>query len=145
MITYTVEEKDNTSQVLVQSDIAADMALAHMAQDVEIMAKQHVPVSNTKASGNRRGGGGHLQSSIRHRKGGRLVYFVEADKIYAAYQERGMRKDGTHVVRRYSTPGTGKNWFQNAIAKAEKDRDKYFLSAFHSVQIASVALGGGFR
>ena len=31
---------------------------------------------------------------------------------YAAYQERGMRLDGTHVVRRYTTPGTGSHYLE---------------------------------
>jgi hypothetical protein len=36
---------------------------------------------------------------------------------YASYQERGMRADGTHVVRNYTTPGTGKNFAKNAVNK----------------------------
>jgi len=31
---------------------------------------------------------------------------------YAAYQERGMRKDGSHVVRRYTTAGTGAHYLE---------------------------------
>ena len=34
---------------------------------------------------------------------------------YASYQERGMRADGSHVVRKYTTPGTGKDFAKNAV------------------------------
>lgn len=34
---------------------------------------------------------------------------------YAAYQERGMRADGTHVVRNYTTPGTGPHFAQQSV------------------------------
>lgn len=34
---------------------------------------------------------------------------------YAAYQERGKRFDGSHIVRNYTTPGTGKDFAKNAV------------------------------
>ena len=34
---------------------------------------------------------------------------------YASYQERGNRADGSHVVRKYTTPGTGKDFAKNAV------------------------------
>lgn len=37
------------------------------------------------------------------------------DKAYAAVQERGSRKDGTHKIRNYTTPGTGPHFAENAI------------------------------
>jgi len=37
------------------------------------------------------------------------------EQPYAAYQERGMRYDGTHVVRHYTTPGTGPWFAKNAV------------------------------
>lgn len=40
---------------------------------------------------------------------------IQTDKIvyespYARYQYYGMREDGTHVVKNYTTPGTGPYW-----------------------------------
>ena len=40
---------------------------------------------------------------------------IQTDKIiyetpYARYQYYGMREDGSHVVKNYTTPGTGKYW-----------------------------------
>lgn len=37
---------------------------------------------------------------------------------YASYQERGSRYDGSRVVRRYTTPGTGSKFAENAVKKA---------------------------
>lgn len=34
---------------------------------------------------------------------------------YASYQERGSRSDGSHVVRNYTTRGTGKDFAKNAV------------------------------
>lgn len=36
---------------------------------------------------------------------------------YASYQERGQRYDGSHIVKHYTTPGTGKNFARNAVIK----------------------------
>ena len=38
---------------------------------------------------------------------GNLIIY---DTPYAKYQYYGMREDGTHVVRQYTTPGTGNYW-----------------------------------
>lgn len=34
---------------------------------------------------------------------------------YSSYQERGRRADGSHVIRKYTTPGTGKDFAKNAV------------------------------
>ena len=36
------------------------------------------------------------------------------DNVYAGYQWYGMRKDGSHVVKKYTTSGTGKMWVEQA-------------------------------
>lgn len=45
---------------------------------------------------------------------------------YASYQERGMRADGTHVVKNYTTPGTGKDFAKNAVNKTLKQVKKFY-------------------
>lgn len=45
---------------------------------------------------------------------------------YASYQERGMRYDGSHVVRKYTTPGTGKDFAKQAVVRVIKDADRYY-------------------
>ena len=39
------------------------------------------------------------------------------DNVYAGYQWYGMRKDGSHVVKKYTTSGTGKMWVEQARAE----------------------------
>jgi hypothetical protein len=43
-----------------------------------------------------------------------LVKRIYFDKEYAVYQEKGSRRDGTRVVRKYTTAGTGKEFLKNA-------------------------------
>ena len=45
----------------------------------------------------------------------RTIVDIQTDKIvyespYARYQYYGMRDDGSHVVKNYTTPGTGPYW-----------------------------------
>lgn len=35
---------------------------------------------------------------------------------YARYQYKGMREDGTHVVKNYTTPGTGPYWDKRMVS-----------------------------
>lgn len=116
-----------------KNDQVKDMVLAHMAIDITRMAKSKVPVSNTKASGNKRGGGGHLQSAIMFVRVQEASYRVSANKSYAAYQERGARIDGTRRVKKYTTPGTGKHYFKDAIDKAWQNRHNYIQEARKAV------------
>lgn len=43
---------------------------------------------------------------------------IEWRKGYATYQERGMRADGSRRVKRYTTPGTGPHFAENAVKRA---------------------------
>jgi len=112
-----------------------DFILGHMALDIDYHLKTDagMPVSNTKASGNKRGGGGHMKSETRAFKNSNGKWRVEIDKAYAAYQERGMRRDGSHVVRNYSTPGTSAGFFHRAIEVVARNRDNYIDQAKNAV------------
>lgn len=103
---------------------AMDRALVRLAVDVERGAKNRVPVS---------AGGGQLKSSIKHRKVGFLKYEVEANKEYARYQEFG--GDGKRVVRRYTTPGTGKEYLKQAGQSAAQKAVEYFTQEGGSFRI----------
>ena len=55
----------------------------------------------------------------------RTIIDIQPDSItyeseYANYQYYGMRKDGTHVVQNYTTPGTGPYWDKRMVS-AEMD------------------------
>lgn len=45
---------------------------------------------------------------------------------YASYQERGSRADGSHAVKNYTTPGTGKDFAKNAVKETLKQVEKFY-------------------
>ena len=56
----------------------------------------------------------------------RTIVDVENDSItyespYARYQYYGVREDGTHQVRNYTTPGTGTYWDKRMVSAEMQD------------------------
>ena len=103
---------DKTNAVLFKHDKVKDRSLAYAAQDIETIIK---------TGGRTPKDGGHLLGRTRHERISSGKYRVIAPVAYASYQERGMRSDGSHVVKKYSTPGTGKGWFNAAIHTVAKN------------------------
>lgn len=56
--------------------------------------------------------------------------FLVWDNVYAGYQWYGVRADGTHVVKNYTTQGTGKAWVDKAKAQNQKTWDKVAQNGF---------------
>lgn len=52
------------------------------------------------------------------------------DNVYAGYQWYGVRADGTHSVKNYTTQGTGKAWVDESKAKNGKSWDKAAQNGF---------------
>lgn len=46
---------------------------------------------------------------------------ITYESPYAHYQYIGMREDGTHVVKNYTTPGTGPYWDKRMISAEMQD------------------------
>lgn len=103
-----------------------DMLMSHMAMDIEIAIKTTAgtPVDH-----------GDMKAETRHFKSSRGGYRVETDKEYAAYQERGMRRDGSHIVRHYTTGGTGPGWFRRAIDGVWKNKNTYVSEAARALNL----------
>lgn len=56
----------------------------------------------------------------------RTIVDIENDSItyempYAKYQYYGMREDGSHVVKNYTTPGTGTYWDKRMVSAEMQD------------------------
>ena len=56
----------------------------------------------------------------------RTIVDIQPDSItyesnYAEYQYYGVRKDGTHVVKNYTTPGTGTYWDKRMVSAEIED------------------------
>lgn len=117
---------DKMNKFIEQNARAMDRAVNRMAVDVERSAKARVPVSPH---------GGHLRASGMHKKKGFMKYVVVFDKEYAGYQEFGQRKDGSHVVRHYSTPGTGKFYLRDSGRNVAKNAIQYFKQEARSFSI----------
>ena len=70
------------------------------------------------------------------RDAGRVVKPAEGkrdlvwDNVYAGYQWYGMRKDGSNIVKKYTTPGTSKMWVEQARAKHGDEWEKVTQNAF---------------
>lgn len=69
----------------------------------------------------------HLVNSARIVKKPNSVAVVYA-KPYAGYQERGERYDGTHKVRHYTSPDTGKHYLKNTGDAVVERGIRWFLS-----------------
>lgn len=46
---------------------------------------------------------------------------ITYESPYARYQYYGMREDGTHIVRKYTTPGTGTYWDHRMVSAEMQD------------------------
>lgn len=103
-----------------------DMVQDHMAQDIEVALKTRsgMPVRH-----------GIMKGSTHHFRSPRGGYRVEIDIAYAAYQERGRRADGSHVVRNYTTAGTSSGFFARAIGSVMRNKMRYFDEARRALNL----------
>lgn len=107
-----------------------DIALGTMAQDIEMIAAFKAPVDS-----------GYLIKRIRKVRKNAHRWQVRVDADYAAYQERGMRADGSHVVMKYSRAGTGKDFLKNSGKFVSQRIMNYFRKAAVHVARTSAAPG----
>lgn len=98
---------------------AADFAAAALAEQMMQDSRDKIP----KEEGTLRDIGRIEKSALGQRD---LVW----SNVYAGYQWYGMRADGTHVVRNYTTPGTGKMWVEQARAENADRWKKVAQNAF---------------
>lgn len=115
---------DRSKQFIVNNTRQMDAALERMAGDIETLGKVKVPLKS-----------GNLQDQFNKKKVGVLHHQVRVDEDYASYQERGMRKDGSRVVRRYTTPGTGKNFLKGAGQQVAPRAVQYIKQAASRVNV----------
>ena len=89
-----------------QVENACSVAIRMMMEDIHTLAN---PVTPYKNNG--------LRTSVTKQMETPLKGVMRWNVPYAQYQERGMRADGTHVVKRYSTPGTHAHFVEEAVNK----------------------------
>ena len=71
-----------------------------------------------------------ITTSSNSFNGGKIVW----EMPYASYQERGKRKDGTHIIRKYTTPGTGSGFAKDSVNKTFKNLNEYFIKSIKSIK-----------
>lgn len=103
-----------------------DMVTGHMAMDIEVALKTSagMPVKT-----------GAMKSDTRHFRSPNGGFRVEIDKAYAAFQERGRRADGSHMVKHYTTAGTGAGFFTRAIGMVLRNRATYIAEAKRALNL----------
>jgi len=111
----SVSYQDNTAVVKAMTQQKASLALKLATDDVLRISRPNTPKADTNFLRN------NTKKQVLGLKG-KITWSAR----YAQYQERGMRRDGTHVVRNYTTGGTGKHFALNAMKQVTKNRMKYF-------------------
>lgn len=97
-----------------------DMVIGHMAIDIDrfIKISAGTPVKT-----------GDMKSETRAFKTKDGQWRVESPKVYSEVQEKGQRMTGpgapTQPFEHYTTPGTGKGWFQRGISAVTKNGNQY--------------------
>lgn len=105
---------DNTERIISENHNKAGLAIRFM---LEAIHRQSTPVTPMKT--------GQLRADIKKSVTGTKGK-ITWGKGYAYYQERGYTSG---PVRRYTTPGTGAQFAQNAVKDVVKDSRSYFRKA----------------
>lgn len=110
--------KDNTDSLIAKFNNQADLAVELAGRDLARKGSLKAPKDK-----------GFLAQRVRQRKTAQGEYTVQWQMPYAAYQERGSRRDGTRVVRRYTKPGTGSRFARTAAEEVNGDFTGYLRKA----------------
>lgn len=94
---------DNASQ---QVKNACQIAIRMMMEDTHNLSTQITPYKE-----------GALRTSVTKQMPSPMLGIMTWNVPYASYQERGMRADGTHIVRNYTTPGTHAHFVEESVDK----------------------------
>lgn len=115
---FSSDYKDKSNAWLQVFKINIENAIGAMADSIKSKAQISVPFKS-----------GALHDSARVEGSGmsREIIFGGNGINYGAYQERGERFDGTHIVRNYTTIGTNKNYLKNATEVVIKEGIKRYL------------------
>lgn len=120
---------DNRIRIFNQiNEQGMELALQRMRQDIFVLSQFKVPKKD-----------GTLQGSGKQEKKGRLHHRVsygeDAAQDYAGYQHRGMRRDGSHIVRKYTTAGTQKDYLGESGAIIASKASNYFKQEASKVRV----------
>lgn len=101
--------KTNKQKWVNEINKAAGVAAYALAEQMLADSEKFVPFS----AGSSQSAGGLRESGHVVKGEGGTMYLVY-DTVYALYQWFGIRADGTHKVKNYTTAGTGRQWVDKA-------------------------------
>lgn len=104
---------------------ARDVVAYALAEQMLADSEQYVPYSGGSSQS-----AGNLRESGRVEKGESGRFYLVWDTVYALYQWFGVRADGSHRVRKYTTPGTGTQWVDKAKAAKQDNWQKIAQKKF---------------
>lgn len=104
---------------------ARGVAAYALAEQMLADSEQYVPYSGGSSQS-----AGNLRESGRVEKGESGRFYLVWDTVYALYQWFGVRADGSHRVRKYTTPGTGTQWVDKAKAAKQDNWQKIAQKKF---------------
>jgi hypothetical protein len=105
---------DNTVRLQVQMKTNVPLALRFMLNDIKDTAEPNTPKKT-----------GMLRTNVRMRVNGSIGSIKWGQK-YAKYQERGYTSG---EVRKYTTPGTGAHFAENAVRRVARRAERHFKRA----------------
>lgn len=105
---------DNTIHLQTKMKTNVPLALRFIAGAIKSEATPNTPML-----------AGPLRQNVRINSGGKRAS-IHWGQRYAQYQERGYTSG---PVRRYTTPGTGAHFAENAARKVARGAIKYFRAA----------------
>lgn len=120
---------DNKMAVFVRAnEQAMERALERMGNDIFVLSQFKVPFRD----GDLKSSGEHVRIGRLHR---RVRYGSKGAQGYASYQHRGMRADGSRIVRNYTTSGTNKKFLEDSGRIIAPKSGQYFKREFESVRV----------
>jgi len=123
-----VRVEDKMPGFVRMNEAAMERALKRMRNDIFVLSQFKAPYE-----------GGELRASGEQMQRGRLKHRVQYGATgaqgYASYQHRGMRRDGSRVVKRYTTAGTGKQFLADSGKIIAPKSGQYFKREAESVRV----------
>lgn len=118
-----VSNKNEAMAVMTNRAVYAQYLLAHAIKRDSLKAtplKTHQLRASIK-----------LSSSVEDYK---VKQTIKWDQPYASYQERGMRRDGSHKIKHYTTAGTGPWYAKNAVKRGMKNLNSCWVEASQTIK-----------
>jgi hypothetical protein len=107
--------KTNIPAIIIKGQANSAIFVRMAGEELLRISKPFTPMSAGSDNRGKKSSGNLRRDTLVTVQGLRAI--VRWRSEYASYQERGMRKDGTRKVRRYTTPGTGAHFAENAAKK----------------------------